>query len=355
MHHFLRVSSFLQAAGLHKGLCWAAYFDDYALLTHECHEKSSLHAALELFDVFGFLYSKDKLAGFSDCTELLGVELNLQSVNSGHIKVQNKHSRIEETVQFLDKMIEERYIAVDQMPSKLGKLQYAEAQLWGRAGRLALADIRHAASLGKVTVELDVRACKAVELLRSKLLSGRPRTISVSKKKMPVVIFTDGSLEYDNGKRVDGIGGVCILPCGHVEIFGAEVPQEILDDWTENDDKDHVIGLIELYAVLTALHTWSRHITLERVVVFVDNWPAVDALVKGVSTQQTWRDLLMTFEILDEKQQSLHWFARVPSSSNPADPPSRGTLSGLEFLKPFVLCESFCPVTNKPLMQIVKE
>ena len=89
------------------GLCWAAYFDDYALLTHECHEKSSLHAALELFDVFGFLYSKDKLAGFSDCTELLGVELNLQSVNSGHIKVQNKQSRIEETVQFLDKMIEE--------------------------------------------------------------------------------------------------------------------------------------------------------------------------------------------------------------------------------------------------------
>ena len=355
VHHFLRVSSFLQAAGLHMGLCWAAYFDDYALLTHECHEKSSLHAALELFDVFGFLYSKDKLAGFSDCTELLGVELNLQSVDSGHIKVQNKQSRIEETVQFLDKMIEERYIAVDQMPSKLGKLQYAEAQLWGRAGRLALVDIRHAASLGKVTVELDGRACKAVELLRSKLLSGRPRTISVSKKKMPVVIFTDGSLEYDNGKHVTGIGGVCILPSGHVEIFGAAVPQEILDDWTENDDKDHVIGLIELYAVLTALHTWSRHITLERVVVFVDNWPAVDALVKGVSTQRTWRDLLMTFETLDEKQQSLHWFARVPSSSNPADPPSRGTLSGLDFLKPFVVCESFCPVTNKPLMQIVKE
>ena len=63
----------------------------------------------------------------------------------------------------------------------------------------------------------------------------------------------------------------------------------------------------------------------------------------------------MTFETLDEKQQSLHWFARVPSSSNPADPPSRGTLSGLDFLKPFVVCESSCPVTNKPLMQIVKE
>lgn len=106
----------------------------------------------------------------SDCTELLGVELNLRDVNSGHIKVQNKQSRIEETVQFLDKMIEDQCIAVDQMPSKLGKLQYAEAQLWGRAGRLALADIRYAA-LGRGKVTLDGRACKAVELLKSKLLS----------------------------------------------------------------------------------------------------------------------------------------------------------------------------------------
>ena len=355
VHHFLRVSAFLHSAGLHMGLCWAAYFDDYALLTHECHEKSSLHAALEMLDIFGFLYSKDKLADFSDCTELLGVELNLRSVHSGHIKVQNKQSRIEETVKFLNDMINEQCITVDQMPSKLGKLQYAETQLWGRAGRLALADIRHAATSGKDRVALDNRTCKAVELLREKLLSGRPRTISVSKKKRPVVIFTDGSLEYDEGRHVTGIGGVCILPNGHVEIFGATVPSELLDIWTNDGEKDHVIGLIELYAVLTALHTWSRYITSERVVVFVDNWPAVDALVKGVSTQPEWRDLLMIFEILDEKQQSLHWFARVPSASNPADPPSRGVLSGLDFLRPFVICDSFCPVTNKCLMQTVKE
>ena len=63
----------------------------------------------------------------------------------------------------------------------------------------------------------------------------------------------------------------------------------------------------------------------------------------------------MIFEILDERQQSLHWIARVPSQSNPADPPSRGTLSGLEFFRPFVLCECSCPVTSKPLKPVVKE
>jgi hypothetical protein len=121
VHHFLRVSAFLHAAGLRTGLCWAAYFDDFAILTHECHEKSSLHPALGLFEILGFQYSTYKLSPFSDVTELLGVEID-----------------------FLGKMLSERVLVVSEMPSKLGKLQYAEAQLWGRAGRLALADLPRA-------------------------------------------------------------------------------------------------------------------------------------------------------------------------------------------------------------------
>ena len=264
VHHFLRVSSFLQASGLHMGLCWAAYFDDFALLTHECHETSSMNAALDLLDVFGFQYSKDKLNNFSQCTELLGVELNLKSVASGSVMVQNKKSRVEETVSFLDKMLLEKAVTLDEMPSKLGKLQYAETQLWGRAGRLALADTRSAATGGKRTVTLDDRACKAIELLKQKLTSGKPRTLQVSAKRKPVVLFTDGSLEYENGMHVANIGGVCILPDGETEIFGAAVPPELIHVWTEGGEKKHVIGLVELYAVLFAMHLWTSHISGER-------------------------------------------------------------------------------------------
>ena len=354
VHHFLRVSSFLQASGLHMGLCWAAYFDDFALLTHECHETSSMNAALDLLDVFGFQYSKDKLNNFSQCTELLGVELNLKSVASGSVMVQNKKSRVEETVSFLDKMLLEKAVTLDEMPSKLGKLQYAETQLWGRAGRLALADMRSAATGGKRTVTLDDRACKAIELLKQKLTSGKPRTLQVSAKRKPVVLFTDGSLEYENGMHVANIGGVCILPDGETEIFGAAVPPELIHVWTEGGEKEHVIGLVELYAVLVAMHLWTSHISGERLLIFVDNWPVVDALVKGVSGQPTWRDVLMIFEALDEQQQSLHWIGRVPSASNPADPPSRGTLDGLQFLQPFTVRDCSCPISNVPLKRIVE-
>ena len=354
VHHFLRVSAFLQAAGLYMGLCWAAYFDDYALMTHECHETSAMNAALGLFDVFGFQYSKDKLNGFSQCTELLGVELNLEAVSSGCIKVQNKKSRVEETVGFLNQMLLERSVIVNEMPSKLGKLQYAETQLWGRAGRLALADMRAAAASGKGVVPLDERACRAVELLKCKLLSGKPRTLQISARKKPVIIYTDGSLEYMNDKQVANIGGVCILPDGHTEVFGAEVPYELLQVWTEDGEKEHVIGLVELYAVLVAMHLWAPQIAGERLLIFVDNWPVVDALVKGVSGQATWRDVLMVFESMDEQQQSLHWIGRVSSSSNPADPPSRGTLAGIEFLRPFTIRDCHCPISSFPLKGIVQ-
>ena len=145
------------------------------------------------------------------------------------------------------------------------------------------------------------------------------------------------------------------LTANHTLIFGATVPDKMLHTWTEGGQKEHVIGLVELYAVLVALRSWKVHVAGQRVLLFVDNWPVVDALVKGVSTQATWRDMLMVFEAMDEELQALLWVGRVPSSSNPSDPPSRGTLDGLDFLRPFDVCNGICPVMNVTLQALVKE
>ena len=354
VHNFLRVGTYLHAAGLHVGLCWASYFDDFALLTHECHEKSSLNTALGLFEIFGFQYSRDKLKPFSELTELLGVEIDTRHVSEGYIKVHNKQSRIEETVNFLEGMLKDKIFVANEMPSKLGKLQFAETQLWGRSGRLALADIRSAVSSGLDKVPIDERSCAAIELLRTKLSSGKPRTLRVSRKSRPVLIFTDGSLEYDGGRPIARIGGVCISSEG-TSVFGTAVHESLLDTWSEGGIKEHVIGLVELYGVLVALNTWKQIIREERLLIFVDNWPVVDALVKGTSSQTTWRDMLMIFEKMDEEQQSLHWICRVPSHSNPADPPSRGTLETISFMKPFSICNGICPITNRCLQSDVKD
>ena len=304
--------------------------------------------------MFGFQYSKDKLSPFSEITELLGVEIDTSDVPGGFVKVRNKQSRVEETVGFLDKILKDKKFFADEMPSKLGKLQFAETQLWGRSGRLALADIRSASLSGQKVVPVDERTCAAIELLVDKLTSGKPRTLRISPKRRPVLIYTDGSLEYEDGIPIAKIGGVCISSLG-TEVFGATVPGNLLEVWMEGGVKEHVIGLVEMYAVLVALETWDSWICGERILIFVDNWPVVDALVKGTSGQATWRDMLMAFERIDERQQTLHWVCRVPSSSNPADPPSRGTVETIAFLKPFSICNGKCPLTNALLQSDVKD
>ena len=125
----------------------------------------------------------------------------------------------------------------------------------------------------------------------------------------PALIFTDGALEYDGDVPIATVGGVCRLPDGRCEIFGASVPAPVMQQW-QQDGKIYVIGLIELYACVVALLRWKPLVTSRRVVMFVDNWPALDVLVKGTSLQLQWRNLLLLLEDPMEANFML-WVARV--------------------------------------------
>jgi hypothetical protein len=84
----------------------------------------------------------------------------------------------------------------------------------------------------------------------------------------------------------------------------------------------------------------------ERVLLFTDSWPAYDALVKGTATVREWRTVLLALETIDESHPMHLWTARVPSSSNPADPPSRGNVSDLAFLGQIDVVDAECPLTD---------
>jgi hypothetical protein len=88
--------------------------------------------------------------------------------------------------------------------------------------------------------------------------------------------------------------------------------------------------------------------------MFVDNWPALDVIVKGTSLEEDWRKLLLLLEGPDQDSHLL-WVARVPSSSNIADHPSRGSLAELSFLRPFTCVNPKCPVFGAALNDILAE
>ena len=115
---------------------------------------------------------------------------------------------------------------------------------------------------------------------------------------------------------------------------------------------DHPIGLIELYAIAVAYNLWGDKMTGKRVIAFCDNWTAIDVFVKGSSRIKTWRDLLLVIETLDEKYGAWIWMARVPSTSNISDPPSRGSLKEVDFLQATFESSVQCPVVKRMLKNI---
>ena len=168
----------------------------------------------------------------------------------------------------------------------------------------------------------------------------------------PWLLFTDGALEYDADQHSSAtIGAVLISPGGEAHCFGCAVPSDTVKMW-QVAGREHVMGLVELYACVTALETWRDLISEQRVILFVDNYGAQDCLIKGTASVDTWRQLLMKLEMIDDSLFANMWVTRVASSSNPSDFPSRGSLKEIEFLGPLKKCTPCCPLLGKALALI---
>ena len=181
--------------------------------------------------------------------------------------------------------------------------------------------------------------------LKSRFEMNRERCLQVSSPGKPVVIFTDGSFEPDKANCFEetGVGGIMLRADHKPEVFGCKVPAELLRRWHEAG-KQHLIGQIELYGVLLAKFLWRQQLSNMRSFFYIDNWGVLDCVIPGTSQDATWRDMLLKMGEIDAAHPSLTWAARVPSESNPADPPNRGHMQGLEFLgecvlgNPYVRC-----------------
>ncbi len=180
-----------------------------------------------LFELLGYAYAKDKLLDFSDESEMLGIKLS--GSRSGVVVVDNKESRKSEMAELLGKILETKKVVPSELPSTLGKLQYADMQVSGRTGKLAMCDIRALGYNGSKAVDISQETCLAFEMLRKRLVSGKPKRFEVTVLEKPIVIFTDGAFErVVTGKPVATIGGVCLPPTGDVKVFGCHVDEEIL-------------------------------------------------------------------------------------------------------------------------------
>ena len=164
----------------------------------------------------------------------------------------------------------------------------------------------------------------------------------------PVLVFTDGASE----EGCHTIGGVLVFPDeSEPRFFGSYVPDALVEKWFST--MKHIIGPVEAYALLVARAVWHKHLVGRRCIYFVDNYGAMDAFIRGSSSNAELRELLLCFEKLECNGFHWPWFTRVPSASNCADDPTRvGGVLG-KFLISALRDSCLCPLTGKQLADFV--
>ena len=264
--------------------------------------------AKAVLDLFGFTWAKDKDEAFSPCTDLLGVRLATSTSGPAAVTLSNKPSRVADLRSAIDKVVSDGVLKPREAASVFGRLQFAETQLLGRAGRLAMADIRWIERAHR-DVKLDDLDKNVFRMLASRVASGKPRVLTASTSAARALVFTDGACEGEEGNQQLTIGGVLYFWTGRAWFtrwFSGFVPAELASAWRAAG-KRHLIGPTELYAVIVARHVWSRFLDNTRSMFFIDHAGVLSSCIKGTSRASEWRKLLLTFEKIDSSSPSLTW------------------------------------------------
>lgn len=329
VYGFLRVAHSLWWLGckaLH--LTWSNFFDDFITLAREPECPLVSLAALQFFKLLGWAVALgDKDLPFDVRFKALGIEINCELWLSGVVSFANTEKRTRELLETINQILLAGRLRKPDALVLRGRMQFAKAQMWGRAAKLCLSAITNHAYYSSEE-SLSDRTVGALEVFKRCLVDAKPREVTASWDS-PFFIFTDASFSPDDETWPGGLGGVLVdctgrylsafslkLKPGHLAALG--FPR-----------KSTVIFEAEMLALLVALTLWKKHIRNRPVVGYIDNNSTRDVCISGTARSSPGKELISSILHLEDELSLVAWYARVPSASNIADGPSRGVLEGV--------------------------
>ena len=137
----------------------------------------------------------------------LGVEVDCSHACEGKILIRNKQGRVEKVCAALEQLFIQGYMSRKEFSRIMGRLQYADSQVMGKSGRLALAEIRRwAKSHDSDSLKFGHGASHASRFLSRGCVRGTPREVPCLVQSQVWHVFTDGAAEGDSNT----IGVFCI-------------------------------------------------------------------------------------------------------------------------------------------------
>ena len=306
------------------------FFDDFCQLEELPLCQSAWDTAEMVMQLLGWRIStsEEKRLPFSERFQMLGAVVDLSEVSSGRILVRNKTSRLEDISQLVGSILDKPKVPLSLIETLRGRLLYAAGHTFGKCTQLAVQLISKATRSGPFVL-LDDKTKGVIRSALEVLQKSGPRVTATWTGTQPVLVFTDGACEQ-NGTQVTHGAILADFFNERFLYFGDAVPPSWTSKWMASG-KTQVICQAEIFPVLVAKLSWRKEISGRAVLWFVDNNSAQSSFIRSFSPVLDNYELLVINSKLDVVNQSLNWYCRVPSSSNPADAPSRldfGELDG---------------------------
>ena len=331
VYAFLRVAHSIWFLGVKAlGIMWTCFFDDYLTFSNEGLCNNTAHTVDLFFRLLGWKYAVDgdKAQSFSASFTALGIQIDLSGFSKGFINFSNTQKRVEELSAAMSLMLNKGTMTVLESQKLRGRMQFADSQLFGRAGKLclkAISDHAFVHGAGKMSAE----CCNALRRFTAFLQESIPRKIQRATGST-WYIFTDACYEPTAPVWKGGLGGFLLDELGGQQQYFSHCLSDSELQRLGVPKKKTVIFEAELLAVLLAIKIWSSVLAAQQVVCYIDNNSARDVSISGVARNECATVLLENLISEEMNCSAYMWYARVPSPSNLSDGPSRGDLSIVE-------------------------
>eukprot|EP00435_Cladocopium_sp_Y103_P016841 s3633_g4.t1 len=311
-------------------VAWSAHFDDYSALTRTELAANTHWAITTLFELIGLDYAKEgpKAPPFSEVFKMLGLVVDLSKVADKMFEVGHTAERRDELVASLEDIARRKELSAKEAERIRGRMIFFECFVFGRTANFDLKQFSNLCRLGRNTNALTDDEVSIVERLCCRVKTGKAIPLGVQTLETWLV-FTDGACEGDD--PCGSIGGVLVAPNHRiVHHFGCQAPKDVMSFLLQFSSRP--IHELEMIPILVSFHLWGRLIQGSQVVHYIDNESVRLALLRGSGETTVARFVagkIMDFEYFFGTKS---WYARVASTSNIADPPSRGDFCALEDL-----------------------
>ena len=236
---------------------WTCFFDDYLTFSNEGLCNNTAHTVDLFFRLLGWKYAVDgdKAQSFSASFTALGIQIDLSGFSKGFINFSNTQKRVEELSAAMSLMLNKGTMTVLESQKLRGRMQFADSQLFGRAGKLclkAISDHAFVHGAGKMSAE----CCNALRRFTAFLQESIPRKIQRATGST-WYIFTDACYEPTAPVWKCGLGGFLLDELGGQKQYFSHCLSDSELQRLGVPKKKTVIFEAELLAVLLAIKIWS--------------------------------------------------------------------------------------------------